>query len=145
PADLEFLTQGWHDHPAQGRDELQKRIDAVPTGRYDAILVGYGLCGNLINGLRATHTRLVIPRAHDCITFFLGSKERYQRLSEERPGSYYYTSGWLECLQRRGEKASPLNMQFLPTRAGLNTGTESVYDGWVKKYGEEQAQYLMEV
>jgi Protein of unknown function (DUF1638) len=143
--DLEFLTQGLHDVPKQGRHEVQQRIDAVPAGKYDAILVGYALCGNIIAGLKTAHTPLVIPRAHDCITFFLGSLERYQRLSETRPGSYYYTSGWLECLRRRGERASPMDMRFLPTRAGLNVGTESVYAEWVQKYGEERAQYLMEV
>jgi hypothetical protein len=143
--DLEFLTQGLHDTPSRGQTEVQARIDAVPPGKYDAILVGYALCGNIIAGLTAKHTPLVIPRAHDCITFFLGSRERYQRLAETRPGSYYYTSGWLECLRRRGGRASLMDMHFLPTRAGLNTGTESVYAEWVKKYGEEQAQYLMEV
>src|SRR6476620_3424328 len=80
--DFEFLTQGLHDHPNLGRDEVQKRVDAIPEGKYDAVLIGYALCGNIIAGLRATHTPLVIPRAHDCITFFLGSKERYQQLSD---------------------------------------------------------------
>lgn len=143
--DLEFVNQGLHDHPNLGREEVQKRIDAVPSGKYDAILLGYALCGNILSGIRAGETQLVIPRGHDCITFFLGSMERYQRLSEAHPGSYYYTSGWLECIRRRGERASPMNLQFLPTRAGLSTGTESVYQEWVKKYGEERAQYLMEV
>jgi len=143
--DLEFLTQGLHDHPKAGQEEVQKRIDAVPAGKYSAILVGYGLCGNIVAGLTAHHTPLIIPRGHDCITFFLGSKERYQQFSEAHPGSYYYTAGWLECLRRRGEGASMLDMNFLPTRAGLNTESEGIYAEWVKKYGEEQASYLMEV
>src|SRR5690349_17710170 len=108
-----FLTQGLHDRPAHGREELQKQIDAVPAGKFDAVLVGYALCGNILNGIRATHTRLVIPRAHDCITFFLGSRSRYDALANERPGSYYYTSGWLECLRRRGESRTALESQFL--------------------------------
>jgi hypothetical protein len=143
--DLQFLTQGLHDHPAQGREEVQKQIDAVPSGKYDGILIGYALCGNILAGLRATHTRLIIPRGHDCITLFLGSRARYDQLANERPGSYYYTSGWLECLRRRGENRPAMDMQFLPTRAGLSTGTESVQAEWVKKYGEEEAKYLMEV
>jgi hypothetical protein len=143
--DVEFLTQGLHDHPSQGREEVQKRIDALPAGKYDAILIGYGLCGNLIRGVRAVHTPLVVPRAHDCITMFLGSKERYQRLSEARPGSYYYTSGWLECLKRRGEKGSPMDLRFLPTRAGLNVANEAIFAEWVEKYGKDRAEYLMEV
>ena len=28
--DLEFLTQGLHDHPLEGRKQIQERIDAVP-------------------------------------------------------------------------------------------------------------------
>jgi hypothetical protein len=143
--DLEFLTQGLHDSPRRGRSELQARIDAVPAGKYDAILVGYGLCGNIISGLTTAHTPLVIPRAHDCITFFLGSKERYQRQCQSSPGSYYYTSGWLECLRRRGQSASPMAMQFLPTPAGAPAAPDSVYAGWVQKYGAEEADYLRSV
>jgi hypothetical protein len=143
--DLDFLTQGLHDHPQQGRKEVQDRVDAIPAGKYDAILLGYALCGNLIKDVQCSHTQMVVPRAHDCITFFLGSRDRYQQLSDTRPGSYYYTCGWLECLRRRGNEGALMDQKFLPTRAGLNTGQETVYEEWVKKYGEEQAKYLMEV
>jgi hypothetical protein len=143
--DLEFVTQGLHDIPCSGGAEIQRRIDAVPAGKYDAILIGYGLCGNLISGLRARHTPLVIPRAHDCITFFLGSKERYQEFCDTRTGSYYYTPGWLECLRRRGTQASGLDQNFLPTRAGAAEASGGIYEQWVVKYGEEQARYLREV
>jgi hypothetical protein len=141
--DLEFLTQGLHDTPAVGCAEIQKRIDAVPAGKHDAILIGYGLCSSILTGLRAGPTPLVIPRAHDCITFFLGSKERYQQCFTERPGTYYYTSGWLECRQRRGNNAPVGFGGFMP--AGTAASCQQDYQLWVKKYGEDQAQYLMEV
>ena len=140
--DLEFLTQGYHDIPGTGRAEIQKRIDAAPAGRYDAILLGYGLCSSILTGLTTAHTPLVIPRAHDCITFFLGSKERYQACFNARPGTYYYTSGWLECAQRRGDKGPMWGGASLP--AGANAGFKPAYEEWVKKYGEDQAKYLME-
>ncbi len=140
--DLEFLTQGYHDTPAKGQAEIQKRIDAVPAGRYDAILLGYGLCSNILVGLTTPHTRLVIPRAHDCITLFLGSKECYQQCFTERPGTYYFTSGWLECAKRRGDKGSMWTGASVPASASLNF--KGAYDQWVQKYGEEQAKYLME-
>ena len=144
--DLEFLPQGLHDRPAEGLKQIQERIEAVPAGKYDAILIGYGLCGNIVSGLHSAHTPLVIPRAHDCITFFLGSRERYQRLTEHHGGAYFYTSGWLECLHRRGEQGGPLaSQQFLPSRAGVVTDQNATFQQWVKKYGEEQARYLMEV
>ncbi len=144
--DLEFLTQGLHDRPRCGGQELQRRIDALPSGRYDAILVGYGLCGNLIQGLRARHTPLVVPRAHDCITFFLGSKEHYQERSVARVGTYYYTSGWLECLQRRGEASAGTQDTpgFLPTRAGQSGDRQALFAQWSLKYGEDEARYLLE-
>lgn len=141
--DLEFLTQGLHDVPQRGVGTLQERIDAVPEGRYEAILLGYALCGNIIKGLVARHTPLIIPRAHDCITFFLGSKERYARQNTEHPGTYYYTSGWLECLRRRGEKAGPGDALYLPTRAGMTGSAREHYEKWVAKYGEEKANYLL--
>ncbi|MEW6158223.1 MAG: DUF1638 domain-containing protein [Verrucomicrobiota bacterium] len=142
--DLEFVTQGLHDMPGKGAAEIQRRIDAVPSGRYEAILLGYGLCGNLIRGIEARHAPLVIPRAHDCITFFLGSKERYQQRIFEQPGAYYYTSGWLECWRRRGEEAAE-RANFLPTRAGLGLGMHRLFEEWVQKFGEEKARYLQQV
>ena len=140
--DLEFLTQGHHDTPHTGCVEIQKRIDAVAAGKYDAILLGYGLCSNILKELTTTHTRLVIPRAHDCITFFLGSKERYQQCFGEHPGTYYYTSGWLECAKRRGNDGTLWGGAAVPAGNALNL--QKSYEQWVKQYGEEQAKYLVE-
>jgi hypothetical protein len=141
--DLEFLTQGHHDVPNDGREDIQRRIHAAPAGRYDAILIGYGLCSNMLLGLTTAHTPLVIPRAHDCITFFLGSKERYRQHFDQHPGTYYYTSGWLECRQRRGLPEGAGQTIFLPANSGASV--KAAYDQWVRKYGEDQARYLMEV
>lgn len=141
--DFEFLTQGYHDVPQTGGAEIQRRIDATPAGKYDALLIGYGLCSNILSGLRSAHTPLVIPRAHDCITFFLGSKERYQEFFHSHPGTYCYTSGWLECVRRRGEKSLAQGNTFLP--ANLKSAAEATYQEWVRKFGEEQAKYLLEV
>ncbi len=138
--DLEFLAQGYHETPKSGRDEIQKRIEAVPAGKYDAIVLGYGLCSNILVGLTTAHTPLVVPRAHDCITFFLGSKERYQQCFAERPGTYYYTSGWLECPKRRGDKSAFLGGASVPASLSLQAN----YEAWVIKYGEDQAKYLLE-
>ncbi len=138
--DLEFLTQGYHDVPAKGQSEIQQRINAVPAGKHDAIVLGYGLCSNILLGLTTPHTPLVIPRAHDCITFFLGSKERYQQCFTERPGTYYYTSGWLECATRRGDKSLFLGGASAPASLNMNVN----YQAWVEKYGEDQARFLIE-
>lgn len=140
--DIEFLTQGHHDTPRAGQAEIQKRINAVPAEKYDAILLGYGLCSSILAGLTTPHTKLVIPRAHDCITLFLGSKERYQSCFSESPGTYYFTSGWLECAKRRANNSIVGEGALLPAGPGLNLTT--AYQGWVQKYGQDQANYLME-
>jgi hypothetical protein len=141
--ELAFLTQGHHDTPAQGRKDVQQQIDSVPTGKYDAIVLGYGLCSNIITGLTTGHTPLVIPRAHDCITFFLGSKERYRDHFDAHPGTYYYTSGWLECIKRRNLAQDSSKNMFLP--ASSQASTNAAYEQWVIKYGEDQAKYLLSV
>jgi hypothetical protein len=139
--DLEFLTQGHHDNPGAGRVELQKRIDAVPAWKYDAIVLGYGLCSSILAGLHCDHTKMLVPRAHDCITLFLGSKMRYQQCFSERPATYYFTAGWLECGGRRGNRDS-WNLAASPSNAPANL--EKTYEEWVSKFGEDQAKYLLE-
>lgn len=141
-ADLEFLPVGNHDEPKKGHIDLQSRIDAVPAGRYDAILVGYGICNQILNGLRARHTPLIVPRAHDCLTFFLGSKERYQTVFNENTGTYFFTAGWLEFPHRRARAqglASPSEDMAAQIPA-ISLGRS--FAELVEKYGEDNARYL---
>lgn len=134
--DMEFLSQGFHDNPEVGIRHIQERIDAVAEGRFDGILIGYGLCNTMLNGLRAGHTPLIVPRAHDCITLFLGSKERYSEYFLSHPGSYYYTTGWLEHRVRGGERPE--------RRQGAGLGEQRSYEQMVEQYGEDNARYLIE-
>lgn len=90
-----FLPQGLHDQPAILQQKLQAQIDLL-DGRYDYILLGYGLCSNGISGLMAQRSKLIVPRAHDCITLILGSKTDYSRLFAAHPGTYWFNLGWLE-------------------------------------------------
>jgi hypothetical protein len=135
--DMEFLSQGFHDNPAVGIEHIQQHIDAVEEDRFDGILIGYGLCNTMLNGLQAGHTPLIVPRAHDCITLFLGSKERYSEYFLAHPGSYYYTTGWLEHRQRGGER--PARQQ------GAGLGEQRTYEEMVEEYGEDNARYLMDM
>jgi len=52
--EVEFLTKGLHDVGAETmRERLQAAIDGVDSSRYEAVLLGYGLCNNGIAGLTA--------------------------------------------------------------------------------------------
>ncbi len=135
--DLEFVPKGLHDLPAgEMRARLQARVDAVDPERYAAVALAYGLCNNGLAGLRAGATPLVLPRAHDCLTLFLGSRARYRSFFEANPGTYVLTSGWIE----RGEADGELRDLSIQRRLGL----DGDYEDWVAQYGEENAAYLRE-
>ena len=86
--DITFLPKGLHDiGQEQMLPRLQEAVDAVDASRYNAILLGYGLCNLGIVGLTARSIPLVIPRAHDCITLFFGSRRRYQEYFDAHPGT----------------------------------------------------------
>ncbi len=135
--DVEFVPKGLHDLGAEPmRARLQEVVDRVPPETYDAVLLGYALCNNGLVGLTARHTPMVVPRAHDCITLFLGSRTRYDRYFYDNPGVYFTTSGWIE----RGSVTGELANRTVQRR----TGMDSSYDELVAKYGEENARYLWE-
>ena len=99
--DARFLSKGLHDRGARAmRTGLQIAIDEAEAeaGKYDAIALGYGLCGNGLAGLEARSVPLVLPRAHDCITLLMGSRTEFEHF----PGP----SGRLLSLDRLG-RAGP--------------------------------------
>ncbi|NLV73779.1 MAG: DUF1638 domain-containing protein [Chloroflexi bacterium] len=135
--DIEFLEKGLHVEPANLRSELNAHINAVDPAVYDAILLAYGLCGNSVVGLRAGELPLVIPRAHDCITLFLGSAAQYAQEAREHPGTYWYTPDYIE----RGRAATDV---VALGSSGIED-MQGVYAEYVEKYGQDNADYLMEV
>jgi hypothetical protein len=125
--DITFIDKGLHSvGQAVMPVELQKAIDAIDTTGYEALLLGYGLCNNGICGLHAD-IPLVVPRAHDCITFFMGSKEKYRDYFNSHKGSFFMSAGsdWKELLDNGFDQ-------------------EKLRAEYVEKYGEEDAEYLME-
>jgi hypothetical protein len=140
--DVTLLAQGLHDNSDLCRGRLQPLIDETDPGRFDALVLGYGLCNNALAGLRAGRVRLVVPRAHDCITLLLGSKERYARLFAEHPGTYWFSRGWLECHEKTGGPGAP---GFEPmANSGLGPDSQAAYEELVARYGEDNARYLTE-
>jgi hypothetical protein len=136
--DVSFLSQGLHVTPDKLRvllgEEIEKANRGFPYAHfeekdyYDYIILAYGLCDNSVIGLSSSGSPLVVPRAHDCITLLLGSKDRYSELFNSSPGTYWYSRGWIECSLQPGET------RYIKTR-----------DSYVQKYGEDNADYLMEM
>ena len=131
--DIIWMDVKLHENPANLKAALQKKIDEIENNENEAcdgILLGFGLCSMGIVGLKTRRYPLIVPRAHDCITVLLGSSERYRELFDEYDGGiYWYSPGWIEQMKTPGR----------------NNDEKSKYLMYVEKYGEDNAQYLMEV
>lgn len=128
--DIVLMEQGLHDEPEKLCSEVQKALDNTCDiqGRpYDALLLGYGLCSNGVVGLSAK-IPIVAPRGHDCITLLLGSKDKYQEYFDSHRGVYWYSPGWIESGKQ------PSKERY-----------EKMLKEYKEKYGDDNAQYLMEV
>ena len=88
----------------------------------DTILLAYGFCGNAMSGLCASKSMLVLPRIDDCITMFIGSRERKSEL-EAGVGTIFQTN-------YRSDGDDTLLDQYL---------------GFVEEYGEEDARELFDM
>ncbi|MBN1816707.1 MAG: DUF1638 domain-containing protein [Sedimentisphaerales bacterium] len=128
--DIHLMPQGLHNEPDKLRSQVQIALAETCDiqGRcYDAILLGYGLCSNGIVGLTCS-IPLVVPRAHDCVTLLLGSKQRYQDYFDSHRGVYWYSPGWIESQTQPGKQRY-----------------ETTLAEYTAQYGPDNAQYLMEV
>lgn len=135
--DLHYVVRDeYHNFPKRSAGKLQQELDTISEG-YDYILIGYAYCNRLLEGLTAGHTPLVVPRAHDCLTLFMGSRQRYMDEFKGNPGSYYFTRGFLTS-----KTSGYLQQQSVPDMLGEGIDT---YEDMVEKFGEDNAQYLVEV
>ncbi|MFV2063151.1 MAG: DUF1638 domain-containing protein [Chloroflexota bacterium] len=129
------LSASLHAQPASLRERIQAKVDeAVPDA--EAVVLAYGLCGGATAGLRARDVPLVLPRAHDCATIFLGSRERYREEHEATPGTYWYTDDQLE----RGNALKG----WLLGDAARSEDVEITRRDYVERFGKDNADYLME-
>jgi hypothetical protein len=116
-----YLEITLHNTPKKLAAALQTEIDAV--AQPSNVIIGYGLCGNGLLGVRSGPHTLIIPRTHDCVAIFLGSHQRYVQRFFANPGTYYLTKGWIDA------RDEPL----------------ADYHDYVKEFDEETADYLFEM
>jgi hypothetical protein len=117
---INFFDYGLHAVPKNLRQTIQDALDDLEQP--SLVVLGYGLCGNGLDNIRAGKHFLLIPRSHDCIAILLGSYAAYQQESDLEPGTYYLSKGWLE--------------------SGTNPLSES--QALEKKYGPETAAWVMD-
>lgn len=131
--EIRWMKAALHSYPGTLRPALQEAIDKIESEENslsEAILLGYGLCSMGVVGLRTKKLPLIVPRAHDCITLLLGSRKTYRDLFEQHNGGvYWYSSGWIEQFDVPGKQYDE----------------QAKYAEYVLKYGEENAEYLIEM
>jgi len=125
----ELLEIGLHDQPGVLRSLLAAAIArAEEDPAVERVVLAYGLCGLALTDLKARRCPLVVPRAHDCITLFLGSKERYAELMRDDPGIYWYSPGWNRAGRVPGpEREARMRLEY------------------TAKFGAEEAEALLEM
>ncbi len=116
-----FLDYGLHEVPDDLTSTVQSAVDRIDEP--SLVLLGYGLCGNGLQGIRSGDHTLVIPRTDDCIALLLGSYQTYLQEFRSVPGTYYLTKGWLES------GSDPLKE----------------YHEYESRYGAEKAMWIMDM
>ncbi len=115
-----YFDYGLHRAPDKMTWTLQEAIDSIEQP--SLVVLGYGLCGNGLRGIKAGRHTLLVPRVDDCIALLLGSRQAYIREFETVPGTYYLSKGWLES------GSHPLKE----------------YHEYVERYGPEDAAWVMD-
>ncbi len=119
-SEVTYFDYGLHRAPDKMTWTLQEAIDSI--AQPSLVVLGYGLCGNGLRGIKAGQHTLLIPRVDDCIALLLGSRQAYIREFEAVPGTYYLSKGWLES------GSHPLKE----------------YHEYVERYGPEDAAWVMD-
>jgi hypothetical protein len=119
-SEITYMDYGLHRVPSKLTWALQDVIDQITVP--SLVVLGYGLCGNGLKGVKSRDHTLLIPRTDDCIAILLGSYHKYIKEFDSVPGTYYLTKGWLE--------------------SGSNPLQE--YQEYKEKYGVESATWIMD-
>lgn len=117
-----FLEISQHNQPKKLAKAIQLEIDRSDENEFDKIIILYGVCGGALMALKAHSIPLIVIKVHDCMSILLGSKERFERLTENNK-----SIGW-SCYALK--KANYTNDSLLK---------------WQSYYDEETIAYLKEM
>lgn len=145
--DVEWFEMGLHQQPEKLNVELKKRIAACAGHGYEAIVLMFGLCSNATSGLvPPDDSMLVIPRVHDCISIYFGSARRYLEEHGAVPGTYWFSRGFIHRSDGADLDCSALGTDFGGTdEDGQRVSAAEMRRRFTEEYGEDNAEYLMEV
>lgn len=134
---VQWVKEGLHSWPDKLRTELQGHIDRLEQ-EYDTILLGYGLCGNAMVGLRSEKARIIAARFDDCIRILMSVK--YGEVPQVDCHCLYATKKFTEsdlgiphglekaCEKYGKEKAERLYRRMLNNYTGIRMIDSDTYD-----------------
>jgi hypothetical protein len=96
--DIEFFPAGLHERPEKLNALLKEAVEKIDPVIYEYVLLNYGLCGNGTLGISHPKLPIVVHNCHDCIPLIVGNKERHKKWVGEKPGTYFYSCGWIDEL-----------------------------------------------
>lgn len=122
------ISEHLHIEPEKLKTEIQKTLDEL-SNEYKAIVLVFGLCGGALNGIKTNKNTIIVPKVHDCISFFLGSAKKYSTLFSQYGGkAYWFTKSFLK-------------QGFLPTPENYEKKREE----FAEQFDEDSADYLVEM
>ena len=150
-----YLDSSLHETPDKMPALIQEQIEEA--SKYASqIVLGYGLCSNGTAGVKAPSQGLIIPRVHDCIALLMGSRQAYDTIFKERPGTYYLTPGWIEerkdpigymehdyvpkLGREKAEWGNRMELEHYTHIVMINTGAMDVAP--LRKIAKENARFL---
>jgi hypothetical protein len=128
-----------HDGPKKLNALIQEKINSSlnESGRnYEALILGYGLCGNGVTGLSCS-VPMVIPRAHDCCCVFLGGGEKFVESFGDMLSARWSSTGYFE-------RCHALERGYSDQKQLASYKTSAEYMEYAAKYGEDNADYIWE-
>ena len=137
--DIEFVPMLKHDKPEHLNRIIKEKIEngLNSSGRkYDAVILGYGLCGNSVIGLSCP-IPMVIPRAHDCCTIHMGCKEKFMEAFGDTLSARWSSTGYYE-------RCHMIDQVYTGTGQLAAYRTSAEYMGYIEQYGEDNADYIWE-
>lgn len=150
---VRVLALGLHRNRQVLRRALVKAAHELRP-RVDALLLGYGLCGNALDDPRAVldvDIPLFLPMdgghpVDDCVALCLGGREDYYGEQRKIPGTFFLTPGWSQHWRRMfdsrpGEVSPPgIERVLAGYERALLVHTAALDDGEMQRHGAEFCQ-----
>jgi hypothetical protein len=112
---VEWIEEGLHTVINKLRVRVQEALDA--SEGFDRVLLAFGACGNMIDGLRTGGFELILPDVDDCVSLML-----YPHRPGKETGVYYLTAGWCRSGRNAWDDRKQLTERFGEKRAARIVG-----------------------